>query len=250
MKLALLSDVHGNLPALEAVLADARRRGADRIVNLGDSLAGPLLPRETAEFLMRQTWVQLLGNHDREVRDFDPAGAGASARYARSRLTPAALEWLGRLPETAWLDDRVFLCHGTPESDVVYLLETVDSGRVRPATADEAEERVGITRARVIACGHTHVPRMARTRGGALVVNPGSVGLPAYTSDDPSPHVVETGSPDARYAIVEDLANDFAVALLAVPYDFGSMAALAHERERPDWESALRTGYVATDSTR
>lgn len=57
MRLALLSDIHGNLPALRAVMADLARRGVDRVVNLGDSLSGPLLPQATAECLMAQDWL-------------------------------------------------------------------------------------------------------------------------------------------------------------------------------------------------
>lgn len=65
MRIAVVSDIHGNLDALEAVMADLRGRAIDRVVNLGDSLAGPLLPKETAQFFMaRQDWIHLAGNHD------------------------------------------------------------------------------------------------------------------------------------------------------------------------------------------
>ena len=67
MRIALVSDIHGNLPALEAVVEDIERRGVDAIVNLGDSLSGPLMPLETARFLMAQDWVQLAGNHERQL---------------------------------------------------------------------------------------------------------------------------------------------------------------------------------------
>lgn len=63
MRIAIVSDIHGNLPALEAVAGDFARRGVDLVVNLGDSLSGPLLPLETARFLMAQDWRQLAGNH-------------------------------------------------------------------------------------------------------------------------------------------------------------------------------------------
>jgi predicted phosphodiesterase len=67
MRIAVVSDIHGNLPALEAVVADIARRGVDAVVNLGDSLSGPLLPLETAQFLMAQSWTHLAGNHERQV---------------------------------------------------------------------------------------------------------------------------------------------------------------------------------------
>ena len=67
MRIALVSDIHGNLPALEAVIEDTRRRAVTAVVNLGDSLSGPLLPLDTARFLMKQDWVQLAGNHERQL---------------------------------------------------------------------------------------------------------------------------------------------------------------------------------------
>ena len=70
MRIAFVSDIHGNLPALEAVAADIHRRGADRVVNLGDNLSGPLLPRETAQWLMASDWLSLAGNHERQVLQF------------------------------------------------------------------------------------------------------------------------------------------------------------------------------------
>jgi predicted phosphodiesterase len=67
MSIAVVSDIHGNLAAIEAVAADIRRRGVDTVVNLGDSLSGPLLPRETAQFLMGQGWTHIAGNHERQL---------------------------------------------------------------------------------------------------------------------------------------------------------------------------------------
>lgn len=67
MRIAILADIHGNLPALEAVADDLDRRGVDAVVNLGDSLSGPLLPRETAQFLMARDWLHLAGNHERQL---------------------------------------------------------------------------------------------------------------------------------------------------------------------------------------
>ncbi len=83
-----------------------------------------------------------------------------------------------------------------------------------------------------------------RASTGQWIVNPGSVGLPAYDDDRPYPHAIETGSPDARYAIVERLADGWVAALIAVPYAYKAMADLALTRQRPDWAYALSTGYV------
>ncbi|MNT34733.1 hypothetical protein D3C72_1707300 [compost metagenome] len=79
---------------------------------------------------------------------------------------------------------------------------------------------------------------------GMLLVNPGSVGLQAYSDDHPVAHQVENGSPDARYAIVERTAQGWQVEFVSVPYPHESMALLAEQRGRPEWAFALRTGFM------
>ncbi len=244
LRIALLSDIHGNLPALEAVVADLTRRGVDAVVNLGDSLSGPLLPRETAQYLMARDWTQLAGNHERQILD-DSKPRGTSDEYARSQLGTAELQWLATL--RPWHDwgDGVYLCHATPQSDLIYLLETVEPGRVRVASAQELESRLGTVRAPLIACGHSHVARSVRAPDASLIVNPGSVGLPGFIAQTPYPHIMQSAAPDARYAIVERRAGRWTAALITVPYDWDSMADLAQTRGRPEWSRALRTGYVS-----
>jgi predicted phosphodiesterase len=242
MRLAVVSDIHGNLPALEAVVADFTRRGVDAVVNLGDSLSGPLLPRETAQYLMAQGWTHLAGNHERQILEARTP-RGASDAYARSQLGPAELAWIAGLgPRRDYADD-VLLCHGSPRSDLEYLLETLGPAGLRLVRPAELEERLDGTRAALVVCGHSHLPRSLRNARGQLIVNPGSVGVPGYEDDAPFPHVVENGSPDARYAIVERHGAVWRSMLLAVPYDHAPMAQLALERGRPDWHRALATGY-------
>jgi len=244
-RLAVLSDIHGNLAALEAVVADLTPRQIDQVVNLGDSVSGPLLPQETATYLLEQPWIHLAGNHERQLLTFAPAALGPSDTYARAQLGSAALGWLASLPATQTIRDEVFLCHGTPAHDKTYFLETLEPAGMRPATAAEIAARLGTIATAVVLCGHTHLPRSVRSSRGQLVVNPGSVGLPAFTDEEPYPHQVETGSPDARYAIVERSAAGWTAQLITVPYDHRSMAALARQRGRHVWEQALLTGYVA-----
>jgi predicted phosphodiesterase len=244
MRIAVLSDIHGNLAALEAVVGDLERRGVDAVVNLGDSLSGPLLPLETARFLMARDWTQLAGNHERQLLTLAPEERGPSDAYAHSRLGEREFSWMAALPSSEAFDPEVFLCHGTPSSDVTYFLESVEGSRVRPATREETADRLGECRAPVVLCGHTHVARSVRSARGPLLVNPGSVGLQAFDDDRPHFHVVENGSPDARYAIIEKKGAAWASLLVSVPYDYGAMAELARKRERPDWDLALRTGYV------
>jgi putative phosphoesterase len=245
MRIAIVSDIHGNLPALEEVLADTRRRDVTRIVNLGDSLSGPLLPLETARFLMRQDWVQLAGNHERQLLEFSLKSGGPSDAYAHAQLTPDVFEWMKTLQPARALDDDVFLCHGTPRSDIEGFLDSIEGDHTRPATTAELAERCTLAGPRVIACGHTHIPRVARSGAGQLLVNPGSVGLQAYADDHPHHHVVENGDAYARYATIEQRGGAWHAQIHPVPYDFESMAVLAERNGRPDWAVALRTGSMS-----
>lgn len=239
MRFAIISDIHGNLAALEAVVADLGGRGVDHVINLGDSLSGPLLPLETAQFLMEQNWIHLAGNHERQILGIG-AGSGESDKYAHAQLSSRELAWLASLQPVPRFSPDVLLCHGTPDSDTTTLLQTAE----RSATQREIDSRLGGTLASLIACGHSHVPRSVRSAKGQLIVNPGSVGQPAFADDYPYPHVIETGSPDARYAIVERRDGQWLSSLLAVPYDCRAMATLARSRGRPDLECALLSGYM------
>ncbi|HEX6533611.1 MAG TPA: metallophosphoesterase family protein [Gemmatimonadaceae bacterium] len=243
-RIAVLSDVHGNVLALEAVIADLARRRVDQVINLGDHASGPLWPRETVALLARQPWLQIAGNCDHAIVRRPPAQLGASDRFALERLTGEQREWLAALPPTASAaDGDVLAVHGTPTHDDVALVETVEHGRGRLATPSEIAERLAGASAPVVLCGHSHVPRIARV-DTTLVVNPGSVGLPAYDGDDPEPHVMESGSPDARYAILERSDRGWSVELIAVPYDHRAAAGQARRNDRPDWELGLSTGYM------
>jgi len=244
MRIAIVSDIHGNLAALEAVVADIKLRACDAIINLGDSLSGPLQPKETAQFLMAQDWTQLAGNHERQLLNLSPDNASASDAYAHSQLTRAEFAWMASLTHAKAYNDELFLCHGTPGSDITYFLESVDEQGWRPAKRQEVDARLGEQRSPVVVCGHTHVPRSVRASTGQLIVNPGSVGLQAYYDDRPFFHLIENGSPDARYAILEKRADKWSSQLLTVPYDHAAMAQLAKQRGRLDWEYVLMTGYM------
>jgi predicted phosphodiesterase len=241
MKLAVLSDIHGNLGALDAVLSDIAARTISTIVNLGDIVSGPLQPAETADRLMALNLPTVRGNHERQLLDHDPAAMGASDRHAIARLTPRHLAWLAALPPTRTLGD-IFLCHGRPDDDMRYLLETVEPSGARPATEAEAAERVAGIAAPLTLCGHSHRPRALRLADGRLIVNPGSVGLPAYGWDWPHDHKMEAGTPHARYAVIERTNAGFAAEIVCVAYDWERAAALAETNARPDWATALRTG--------
>jgi putative phosphoesterase len=240
--IAVVADIHGNLPALERVVDDIARRGIETVINLGDHASGPLWPSETIDFLMAQPWTQIAGNCDRAIATLDPSGLGPSDRFAFDRLTITQRAWLDTRPATARANS-VFAFHGTPTDDSTYLLETVDASGARFARPDEVSQRLNGMASAIMLCAHSHIPRVVRL-GQSLIVNPGSVGLPAYENTSPAPHVMESGSPDARYAILTHDDRGWMAHLVTVPYDADAAAGLAERNGRPDWARALRTGFM------
>jgi len=246
MRFAAVSDIHGNLPALEAVIADIAERGVTEVVNLGDSLSGPLWPVETAERLIALGWPCLAGNHERQLLTLAPEDMGRTDAATAAVLTAPIRAWMAGLPGRLELGEDVLLCHGTPASDHTYWLHKGRRGSMREATEPEIARHA--TGHALTLCGHTHLPRSVRLADGRRIANPGSVGLPAYEDDLPSYHVVETGTPHARYLIAERTDGRWRVELHAVAYDFELSARRADAAGRPTWAYALRTGRVMPEA--
>ncbi len=167
MRVAALYDIHGNLPALDAVLAEV---DADVVVVGGDFVAGPW-PQETCERLRSLDGdVRFLrGNADREVVDEDPGRAPPELmEFVRARLSTDALEFLRELPLTVSVG-RVLFCHATPRNDEEIFTRISPDERWREALD-------GID-ADVVVCGHTHV-QFDRRIGDVRLVNAGSIGMP------------------------------------------------------------------------
>ena len=241
MRIAAISDIHGNLPALEAVLADVRRRGADLVVQLGDALSGPLWPRETAALLRALDAPRVRGNHDRAL--VGPREAmGPADLHALAEIGEQDLDWLRGAPLANACAEGVLLFHATPGDDDTYLLEDPSTGyaQLRPLDAILAPlEGIG---ARLMICGHTHIPRVVRLPDGRTVVNAGSVGLPSYTDDTGGFHRHENGSPHARYALIDVERDRIDAALVSVAYDWNAASAQAARNGRADWAAWLASG--------
>ncbi len=209
MIVGLVSDVHGNLPALEAVLSDMPP--VDALACAGDVVGYNPWPGECVDVLRARDAVTVRGNHDGVVVDDlsfrfnDMARAGAA--YARERLTEAQLSWLAALPiERLAFDGRVKLIHGHPDDPNRYTYTEDFSPRL---LGDED----------ILVLGHTHVQHVERYAGG-IVVNPGSVGQP------------RDGNPDAAYAIVDLDGRD--VDLHRVEYDVEAVRQAVEEAGLPE----------------
>ena len=180
MIVALISDIHGNLVALEAVLADLERDGPDRIVCLGDVAATGPQPRATVERLRSLGCPVVMGNADAELlgpipqteRDGDVRRIEEIDRWCAGRLSPADLDYLRGFPltlEVSLGDGHALLCfHGSPRSfDDVIEATTPES---------ELQHLISGHSADVMAGGHTHA-QLLRRHAETTVLNPGSVGL-------------------------------------------------------------------------
>jgi predicted phosphodiesterase len=245
MRLAVISDVHGNLPALEAVLADVKGRGVDITVNLGDCVTSPLWPKETFEFLQSLALPTVRGNHDRWIEEFPDEKLSPAGRFARNALTSEQRRALHNLPSRINLGEGILACHGTPDEDSTCLLEeSLDDGRFVPARREVLKSRLAsATAARVVLCGHSHRQAVIHGPGKCLILNPGSVGCPVF-ADIPFAVNLEYRSPHARYAILTKKGESWQVELLALDYDWASASSCALANGRPEWAQALSLGHV------
>ena len=246
MKTAIISDIHANRAALEAVLDDIDQRGIKAIINLGDSLSGPLDAPGTADLLIARDIPTICGNHDRQLIDRPKEEMGLWETWVIDDLTPAHLAWVRSLPKTLRINDMLF-CHGTiDDDDEMWLHVMGPDARMICRNLNAVTERLGATDATFIACGHTHTPAFVRLPNGPAIVNPGSIGCPAFadTRCNP-PFVQQVGAPDARYAIAEKVDEVWRTELVAVPYDPSEMARLARAKGEDSWARALETGWLA-----
>jgi len=178
VRVAVLSDIHGNLPALEAVLEAVARESPGLVVVCGDVASGPL-PVETLDLMMDVRDAKFLhGNADRSlVSAYDgapkPALPGPAADWAASQLSRTHRDFLASFPDTVRLEidglGRVLFCHGSPRSDLEIMTAATPEARML--------EFIAGVNADVVVCGHTHM-QFDRQVGGVRVVNPGSVGMP------------------------------------------------------------------------
>jgi predicted phosphodiesterase len=227
---AVLNDIHGNLPALEAVLVELVALAPDCIVVGGDVAAGPF-PRETLDRLMGlaasgvpvcfvrgnadremvERFDQLVSERDTYAAEGDPSGLTWLAR----QITPVQRDFLAGFSDIVTIDvtmlGRALFCHGSPRSDEEIITSVTSEERLAGILADVAEP--------VIVCGHTHV-QFDRRLGRQRVVNAGSVGMPYE------------GRPGACWAL---LGPD--VQLRRTAYDVPAAAALVERSAYPDAET-------------
>ncbi len=153
MRLAVIADVHGNLPALEVVLEDMATRSVDLVVNCGDCVTAPLWPKETFAALRELNAPTVRGNHDRWLGEPGPDDRSRIIAFTRAEIGEHAARELHGLPATLEVAPGVLAVHGTPSSDTAYLLEESVDHRLRLVSPAVLEERLGPTDFSLILCG-------------------------------------------------------------------------------------------------
>jgi len=243
MRIAVISDIHGNLFALEAVLADIATKGTDQIVCLGDIASMGPQPRETVERLRSlEKCLVIQGNTDAwcDVKTFEDHVPRTERerkvieifRWGMERLSPEEVEYLLRLPSRQEIalsgEDSALFVHGSPRRSNEAML---------PTTPEEAlKEMLDGVKARIIACGHTHWP-MIRPCADKIVFNVGSVGWPG------------DGDPRAAYGFIIQDRGSFSLELRRVSYEVERAVAEAIHQDMPWAESyatAIRTARLLT----
>jgi len=244
MRIAVLSDIHGNEWALDAVLEELAVARVDRVLNLGDCFWGPLDPYGTWERLSALPWLTVRGNQDRLLLE---GGGSDTDRFTLSELGEAGVAWVAERTRSTVQLDTLLACHGNLDHDDVTLLEQVEPTHVRHATAAELAAALGGAGdgTEIVLCGHSHQPGMLALPDGRIALNPGSVGLPAYDDDRPYPHVMEAGTPHARWAVLERMDAGWRIEHRATPYDTAAAAGAARAHGRDDWAAWIATGRAS-----
>jgi putative phosphoesterase len=227
MKVALIGDIHANLPALEAVLEDAHKRGVEAIWNVGDMLGYGAFPDEVADLLQKENVQSIIGNYDIKVMKVKqkrnkwkknvPPEKWVAFNWTYNKLSKSNLEYLNSLNKELRMEmegKRILIIHGTPDSDEEHV--------TNDTTEDRLNEIALMADADLIIFGHSHIP-FKRKVGSVWFINPGSVGRP----DD--------GDPKASYAIlVLRQPNVFRVDHYRVEYDVERAVSAIREGGLPD----------------
>jgi putative phosphoesterase len=238
VKVALVSDLHGNELAMVAVRRRIVELGADQVICLGDVATLGARPREILDHLRDLGAPCILGNHDEFLLDpelvhtYTEAPIIADAvDWCRAALRAEDLAFVGTFARERELDldgTRLLLFHGSPRSNMENLLATT--------AADDLEVALDGRRAPVMAGGHTHLA-LVRQHRGALLVNPGSVGMPIVEFvSGREPRIMD----HAEFAVIDAAGGAASVTLHRVPLDRRALRAQAESADHP-----LRAGLSA-----
>lgn len=242
MKVAILSDIHSNVFALKAVIKDAKKKGITKFINLGDTLYGPIEPKKTYKLLKKHNFIHICGNQDRQIFDATKKeiSSNPTMQFISKNINKNILKWMKKHPKTLIYHD-MFLCHGIPSDDLTYLLEDIKNEVLIPRDENKIINDLKNIKQKVILCGHSHIAKLIELKNGQIMINPGSVGLQAYSDDMPK-HKVENNNAFASYAILEKNNTDYKVNFIKIIYKKEKAIKQSNKNNRKDWAYALKYG--------
>lgn len=223
MRVAIISDIHSNLPALESILVDIEEKNVDSILCTGDLVGYAPFPNEVIELLKKNHVLTIQGNYDEAIGnrklicgcDYKDEKqlemASRSIQFTNETILPENREYLKNLPRELTIKVGAFtikLVHGSPRKNNEYLFEN----------SSEVEEVTEVFPEDILICGHTHIPYY-QVINGKHVINSGSVGKPKH------------GNPNATYVVLEVAGDKIDVAICEVPYNVEKTAKAIEENE-------------------
>lgn len=231
VKIAVLSDIHANLQALERVIQDAEERGVDIFLNAGDSIGFGPCPNEVVELLCEKNVLSILGNFDLEViagKTKDKGEKNVALKFARKELAKSCEYYLSSLPRELKLEiagKKTLVTHGSPESIEEHIHKDTSVKRLK-TLADAAK-------ADLIIVGHSH-EQFCKQANGASFVNPGSVGRPS------------DGNPQAAYAVLS--FNPFKFELVRLDYEVEAAMKAVRKKGLPESFAQMLLRGVSLDA--
>jgi len=242
---AVISDIHGNLLALLAVLKNIHARQIETIINLGDHFFGALEPEGVAQLLRENPMHSIRGNTDREILEsLGTVSQKDQMERVKSELSAQSISFLKQLPLTLTVDDLIFACHGIPDNDNEYLLEKVTAKGVFVYNDEELIAKTSGIEQRIILCGHSHVSRVVYLSNNKMILNPGSVGLPAYLGNGAHRFAMESMTPHAKYAIIHADGPAISIEQVHCAYDWNKASAAAKSNGSDAWAGFLLHGRM------
>ena len=234
MKIGIISDIHANLPALNAVLSHAGQNNVDIIYNLGDSIGYGAYPDQVIKFLISEKITSILGNYDHKVLEVKKKANKWSKKknplklfafqWTFEQLSSESIAFLKTLPESIYLNHqgfKILLVHGSPAS--------IDEPITEKTTVERLSALAVISEADIVLCGHSH-QAFFKQRLNTIFINPGSVGRQ------------NDGDPRTSYAILNIGERQISIQHFRIPYDLFNTLLEINKQELPE-EFALMTLY-------
>lgn len=244
MKYAVISDVHGNADALEVVLEHISKNGIDKILCLGDVFYGPFQPEKIMELLMDYNVVYVLGNMDEFLLNKDDK-INETRSLILEKLPLKTFDLIKKWEKSKIVDNNIYMCHGNHTSNKEYLLEKVKCKTLVLRSLDEIDKSIHKIMQPIILCGHSHIPRVIESSSGQVIINPGSVGMPCFESENSEgTYASENGASFARYATIEVIDGKLCeISHHTLKYQKGNSIESALQYDRSDYAAWVKTGF-------